>query len=80
MCVTKCENLYLCSMKAQIIPLAQKKDAQVQEEKLMTPEERMLLAFQLIELAKAFASEKAPLQDDQSGIKWINLRMKDGQR
>ena len=65
-------------MKAKVISLDSKKEEQIREEMAMTPEQRMNLAFQLIELAIAFSPEKELINEEDKSIPWINLKLKNG--
>lgn len=66
-------------IKPQIISLTEKKEQQILEEMNMTPEQRLILAFQLIELAIEITPGKKLKSLEDSSIEWIELKMKHGQ-
>ena len=61
-----------------MIPLDDKEKDQIREQMAMTPQERMNIACQLIDFAKAFAVEKEPSVDSDvpDSIRWIILSVK----
>jgi len=61
-------------IKPQVIDFKNKKSAQEKEELAMTPEQRLELMFQLIDLSIALTpSKELPRQDDS--IQWIDLHL-----
>lgn len=61
-------------IKPQVIDFKHKKSAQEKEELDMTPEQRLELTFQLIDLSIAITPSKELPQQDGS-IKWIDLHL-----
>ena len=60
--------------KAQIISLKEKKKDQEMEEINMTPEQRLLLAFELMDLAIAISPSKKLTSYDDGSIAWLELK------
>ena len=62
--------------KAQIISLQEKKKDQEMEEINMTPEQRLLLVFQLMDLAIAISPASELLSYDDGSITWLELKLR----
>ena len=60
--------------KAKIISLKEKKKDQEFEEINMTPEQRILLTFELMDLAIAISPSKKLTSYDEGSIAWIELK------
>jgi len=61
--------------KAIICPPEEMNRLQYVEENKMTFEDRLNLAFSMLELSKALAPKNAQEFIDDEGIEWITLRM-----
>jgi hypothetical protein len=72
------ENIKVLSLhmhKAVVFNIDEKKDDQQQLEMAMTPDERLLLCLDLIDLSIAL-SKDGPLRSNDDQIQWIELRFK----
>jgi hypothetical protein len=63
--------------KAVIFDIDDKKKDQVAAEMLMTPNERLLLCLNLMELSLALSKDKRLVQNPDD-IQWIELKLKNG--
>lgn len=61
--------------KAVVFNIEEKKDDQQRLEMAMTPDERLLLCLDLIDLSIALSKDKS-LRSNDDQIQWIELRFK----
>jgi hypothetical protein len=64
-------------MKVELFDIKNKRDDQIKWSQKMTPNERLLLCLDLIDLSIALAPNKTIVTHSDDPIKWIQLRMKD---
>ncbi len=64
--------------KAKLTTHKEMEAEKIREDMAMTPKQRLMLALQLMETAIALSPDKTLHSQDDGGIKWIELKPKDG--